>query len=146
MSRNRAVNFLKNLEQNEDREKRLYIDFKNGLKLIDIYSCPPNSHERKFWGDVKKLISENSDVDHECLLSNQCNKKDICLTDGNKRLCRSIVMYSLGSKICESVVNVLDTISPQKLYESLCTLTKKLWTSIGSFVFSWSCCGNRLTI
>jgi len=145
-TRMRAVNFIKYLEQTTNSEKRLYIDFKNGLKLLDIYSLLPNSPLRNYWGDARKLISDESHVDNECLLSNKCNEKSTCLTEGNKRDCRSIVMHSLGNKICESVVNILDLTSPQKLYESLCTLTKRLWDIIGSFVFSWSCCGIRLII
>lgn len=143
-SRRRAVNFLENLEETSNGEKRLYLDFKNGLRLLDIFSYKMDSPARDYFGNFKDIICEFSHIDNDCITSGQCSEKKSCLTDGKKRLCKSIIMHSLGDKICEAVVKYLDTLSPQKLSESICKFTEKLWDTIGGFVFSWSCCGIRI--
>lgn len=143
-NRMRAVNFISKLEKSKNNEKRFYIDFKNGLKLLDILAYPAGSERRKYWGNFKDLICEHSDVDNECIATETCSKKPSCLIE-KKRVCRSIIMYPLGEKIFESSLKILDKLSPLKIVESLCSFTRAQWLSLGSFVFAWSCTGNRTT-
>ncbi len=110
-----------------------YIDVKSGHRLGWIIGSDPKSDFGKFWRS-KMPVMEGC-----CTGVDPC-----CISDDGCRFpqsCKCSLLVSLGARVLESALDILEKMTDQKVSELLGNSSGD-WDEYGSFVFSW-CCGSH---
>jgi len=129
----KGVSFLERLESSKEPDARKYLDIKKGLKLGDILHVSPDSPVSKYWLRVLKILK----------ISDKCWANEAC-TD--KKSCTCIVAHSLGSKILDAVIKVIQQKSGDEVAGMVCELLKPEWEIIGEIITAWCCGSSRLSV
>ncbi len=124
----RDIRFYKKLAQ-------AYI-FWSGLgkiKLWEILHVSPDLPSSKYWLHVLKVMK----IFGSCWSSHPCT---------DEKSCSCIVAHSLGDKILDAVIKVIQEKSDDEVARMVCELLKPEWENIGEIITAWCCGSSRLSV
>jgi hypothetical protein len=137
-----AVDDLINIRKTCVSEVGRYIDFKKGLTLKSIYTCPQGHPYRQFWEAELDSVLTGASYPREtskspCLHTNNCEESD---------LCTCVVFSGFGDHVLETVLSKMKEMSVQKVHESVCSYTLADWEDLGQYFVSWCCGRERMVV
>lgn len=116
-------------------EIRNYCDLKNGTRLKDVFALPADPCGR-YWENRLGALGGLASARNDCITQGSCSDQDYC---------DCWIMPKMGDNLLRVALEELERMTPHKMAEALCEVTRPHWMDLGQTVFSWVC-GTRRTI
>jgi len=114
-----------------------HVDFKNGVKLLDLITFGHGSPDSTFWAGslakAKAKAGASLTVSEACLKNWACN---------NTAACSCVLLHPLGDNLLRNCNVYFEDTTVHRIKRLIDPHCQPMWTHLGRIVFEW-CCGWR---
>lgn len=127
-----ALYFLERLKHYEGLNCKMYLDYKNGIRVFDIRESDHKSEYYKYWASNLKTIG----IPLQCQAAAECE---------SRQECTCIVFNGFGEKNLYLTLDYLAKVTIHKINEFVDDTVRDEWDMLGEIVLSWGCASQQIS-